>query len=46
MKKFFAEMLAQFDTENNDTNDDNQQVDSTQPEDPYGGQLGQEPFDL
>ncbi|KAL0665843.1 hypothetical protein Bca4012_028547 [Brassica carinata] len=38
--------LAQFETESNDTDDDNQQDDSTQPEDPYGGPLGQDPFDL
>ena len=35
MKKIFAEMLVQFETENNDADDDNQQVDTTQPEDPY-----------
>ena len=46
MKKLFVEMLVQFETENNDTDDDDQQVDSTQPEDPYGGPLGQDPFDL
>jgi len=38
-------MLTQFEAEHDDTDDDNQQVDIMQPEDPYGGPLGQDPYD-
>ncbi|KAG5385209.1 hypothetical protein IGI04_036679, partial [Brassica rapa subsp. trilocularis] len=46
MKKLIAEMLTQFEAEHDDTDDDNQQVDIMQPEDPYGGPLGQDPVYL
>ncbi|XP_033139066.1 uncharacterized protein LOC117130003 [Brassica rapa] len=46
MKKLIAEMLTQFEAEHDDTDDDNQQVDIMQPEDPYGGPLGQDPYDI
>ena len=39
-------MLTQFEAEHDDTDDDNQQVDIMQPEDPYGGPLGQDPYDI
>lgn len=45
MKKLIAEMLTQFEAEHDDTDDDNQQVDIMQPEDPYSGPLGQDPYD-
>ncbi|CDY25133.1 BnaC07g03740D [Brassica napus] len=45
MKTFLAEMLAQFEAENSDIEESNQQVNDTQAEDPYGGPLGQDPFE-
>ncbi|KAF8051284.1 hypothetical protein N665_1752s0001 [Sinapis alba] len=45
-KTFIAEVLAQFSDDEESRQDDTQEDDNTQPDDPYGGPLGQDPFEL